>query len=374
MTKKVMIILGTRPEAIKLAPLIRQLKKERIQAIVCTTGQHKEMLEQVMKVFSLTPDVDLALMSHNQSLAGFVARSLDALSNAIQEIDPDFVVVQGDTSTVLSASLAAFYHKKKLLHVEAGLRTDDIYSPFPEEMNRRLTSVLATFHFAPTEKARENLLKQAICESTIAVTGNTAIDALMQTSERIRNGELIPAISDELRSAIAVSKEMVLITGHRRENFGDGFLNICTAIKKSADTHQDCLFVYPVHLNPNVQTVVYEMLKDIPNIMLIPPQSYVEFIYLMMHASVILTDSGGVQEEAPSLKKPILVMRENTERPEGIDAGCSILVGTSVEMITTQITRLLTDRQYYESFSAKENPYGDGNAAERIVALIQKLS
>lgn len=374
MSKKVMIVLGTRPEAIKLAPLIRLLKKEQVDTYVCTTGQHREMLEQVMKVFAITADQDLALMSHNQTLPGFVAKSLDALSEHIRQTNPDYIVVQGDTSTVLSASLAAFYHKKKLLHVEAGLRTADLYSPFPEEMNRRLTSELAFFHFAPTETARQNLLKESISEASIAVTGNTSIDALLQTKERINNGELKPAIAAELIEAINAYSKMVLITGHRRENFGDGFLNICNAIKQSASEHQDCLFIYPVHLNPNVQNVVYEMLNGVPNIRLIPPQSYVEFVYLMMQSTVILTDSGGVQEEAPSLQKPILVMRENTERPEGVEAGCSLLVGTDVETITGEIRKLLTDKQYYQSFTGRENPYGDGRACERIVSIIKSMS
>lgn len=373
--KKIAFVFGTRPEAIKLAPLILRMRKEKsVQTLVCVTGQHKEMLYQVLGAFGIKPDADLDLMSQNQSLAGFFAKSLKAISTYLEETKPDYVIVQGDTSTVLSAAMAAFYNKIKVLHIEAGLRTNDFYSPFPEEMNRRLTTGLSHYHFAPTEPSKANLLKEGIDENTIWVTGNTAIDALLSIKEKLEQKELPIGVEPGIIESLGKYKRMVLITGHRRENFGDGFLNICEAIKRSANANPDCLFIYPVHLNPNVKDVVFELLEDIKNVKLIPPQSYVDFIYLMTHSYLILTDSGGVQEEAPSLNKPILVMRESTERPEGVDAGCSLLVGTSVAKITSSINKLLNDAAYYQSFSTKENPYGDGMASERIIKIIQNLN
>lgn len=372
--KKVSFVFGTRPEAIKLAPLIKLFNQDSsIQTEVCLTGQHREMLQQVLSVFDIKADINLDLMLPDQTLTQFVSRSLVALDNYIRESQPDCIFVQGDTSTVLTAAQAAFYHKKKVFHVEAGLRTGDLYSPFPEEMNRRLTTRLAHHHFAPTETARENLLREGVAQDTITVTGNTAIDSLLTVVGMINSGELMPDLPAALTGSIREYKNMVLITGHRRENFGNGFVNICEAIRELSVQHKDCLFVYPVHLNPNVSNVVHDMLKDIPNIKLIPPQSYVEFIYLMTQAQIILTDSGGVQEEGPSLGKPILVMRENTERPEGVEAGCSKLVGVDKNTIITEVSRLLKDQEYYSSFSVNANPYGDGHAAKYIMEKVLKM-
>lgn len=373
--QKISFIFGTRPEAIKLAPLIRLLKQDPFFKVeVCTTGQHREMLQQVLDIFGIKPDTDLALMVHNQELPDFLARSIAALNKHLEKSKPDYVIVQGDTSTVLAASMSAFYHKIKVLHVEAGLRTADLYSPFPEEMNRRLTSQLSFFHFAPTLTAATNLLNEGIPENKILITGNTSIDAIKYTTQKLEAGELKSSISNDVQEKLGKYSKMILITGHRRENFGDGFINICKAINESAETHKDCLFIYPVHLNPNVHQVVFELLNNTENILLIPPQSYVEFVYLMMKSDIILTDSGGVQEEGPSFHKPILVMRENTERPEGIAAGCSVLVGTSPERITSKITKLLNDKTYYDTFRVAANPYGDGIASDKITAAIRNWS
>ncbi|WP_127128444.1 non-hydrolyzing UDP-N-acetylglucosamine 2-epimerase [Pseudoflavitalea rhizosphaerae] len=370
--QKISFIFGTRPEAIKLAPLIRVLKEDKAFDVeVCTTGQHREMLQQVLDIFEIKPDTDLALMVHNQGLPDFMARSIAALNKHLEESKPDYVIVQGDTSTVLAASMSAFYHKIKVLHVEAGLRTADLYSPFPEEMNRRLTTQLSFFHFAPTPTASTNLVNEGTPGNKILVTGNTSIDAIRYTTGQLEKGQLKPSISVDVQKKMGEYAKMVLITGHRRESFGEGFINICKAIRESAETHKDCLFIYPVHLNPNVQEVVFGLLNNKENILLIPPQSYVEFVYLMMKSDIILTDSGGVQEEGPSFHKPILVMRENTERPEGIAAGCSLLVGTSPERITSEITRLLKDASYYDTFRVAANPYGDGTASQKIAAAIR---
>ncbi|MBX3242558.1 MAG: UDP-N-acetylglucosamine 2-epimerase (non-hydrolyzing) [Chitinophagaceae bacterium] len=370
-------VFGTRPEAIKLAPLIIKLREAKVVNVeVCVTGQHREMLTQVLDVFEITPDVDLKLMSHNQSLPDFLGKSISALHNYLKDSNADYVIVQGDTSTVLSASIAAFYNKRKVLHVEAGLRTTNIYSPFPEEMNRRLTSQLTYHHFVPTGISKQNLLKEGYAEETIMITGNTAIDSLLFVKNKLNEGVLHPAsdVYDIVRESQAQYNGYILITGHRRENFGEGFLNICEAIELSARKHPDYLYIYPVHLNPNVHSIVSEKLGGISNIRLMKPQSYVDFIYLMQHAHVILTDSGGVQEEAPSLQKPILVMRESTERPEGITAGCSKLVGVNVQQIVSEIGRLLSDADYYGSFAVAKNPYGDGNASGRILNFIEQLT
>lgn len=369
-------IFGTRPEAIKLAPLIIKLRElKSVNVEVCVTGQHREMLTQVLDVFEITPDVDLRLMSHDQSLPDFLAKSISALNNYLKNGNADYVIVQGDTSTVLSASLAAFYNKRRVLHVEAGLRTANIYSPFPEEMNRKLTSQLTYHHFVPTETSKQNLLKEGYAEETITITGNTAIDSLLYVKNKLNEGVLRP--NTDVFEVVGESRTQydgyILITGHRRENFGDGFLNICEAIEFSARKHPNYLYVYPVHLNPNVHGVVSEKLSGISNVRLMKPQSYVDFIYLMQNAYVILTDSGGVQEEGPSLQKPILVMRESTERPEGIAAGCSKLVGVNVRQIVSEIERLLSDTDYYRSFAVAENPYGDGNASGRILRFIEQL-
>lgn len=369
-------VFGTRPEAIKLAPLIIKLREVKtVNVEVCVTGQHREMLTQVLDVFGITPDVDLRLMSHDQSLPDFLARSISALHSYLKDSKADHVIVQGDTSTVLAASMAAFYNKRKVLHVEAGLRTTNIYSPFPEEMNRRLTSQLTYHHFVPTEISKQNLLKEGYAEETIMITGNTAIDSLLYVKNKLNEGLLHPAsyVYDIVRESRDQYNGYILITGHRRENFGEGFQNICEAIELSARKHPDYLYIYPVHLNPNVHNIVSEKLSGISNVRLMKPQSYVDFICLMQNAYVILTDSGGVQEEAPSLKKPILVMRESTERPEGITAGCSKLVGVNVRQIVSEIDRLLSDSGYYSSFAVAENPYGDGNASGRILRFIEQL-
>lgn len=372
---KVSFIFGTRPEAIKLAPLIQLcLQNPLITTEVCSTGQHKEMLEQILDLFHIVPDIDLRLMTHDQSLPDFLSNSIKELNNYLLKSKPDFLFVQGDTSTVLAASLAGYFNKIKVIHVEAGLRTESIYSPYPEEMNRRLTTQLAYLHFAPTIRAKNNLLKNGIDGNHIFVTGNTSIDALFKIMKGIETKTIHPAIDNQVLQALDEFEKVVLITGHRRENFGAGFEQICSAIKTLSTLFPGVLFLYPVHLNPNVKDVVYENLSSIENIMLVPPQGYVEFIFLMMRATIILTDSGGVQEEAPSLGKPILVMRESTERPEGIEAGCSVLVGTDKKRIIEEVSRLLIDSQYYGSFNTTINPYGDGYASNRIINHVLELS
>jgi UDP-N-acetylglucosamine 2-epimerase (non-hydrolysing) len=368
---KVSFIFGTRPEAIKLAPLIQLCREQKyITTEVCSTGQHKEMLDQILDLFHIVPDVDLGLMTYNQSLPDFLSNSIKELNNYLIQSKPDLLFVQGDTSSVLAATLAGFYNKIKVFHVEAGLRTESIYSPFPEEMNRRLTSQIASMHFAPTERAKNNLIGNGINESSILVTGNTAIDALLTVKKGLESRQLSPSIDFHVLDVMDHYSTIVLITGHRRENFGEGFKQICNSIKALSIQHPHTLFLYPVHLNPNVKEVVYERLSSLKNVMLIPPQGYVEFIYLMMRAKIILTDSGGVQEEGPSLGKPILVMRDNTERPEGVEAGCSMLVGTDEEKIVGEVSRLLNDQNYYNSFNTNVNPYGDGRASKRILDTV----
>lgn len=371
--KKISVIFGTRPEAIKLCPVIVELKKHpEINCHVCVTGQHRQMLDQVLDVFAITPDVDLNLMQPNQSLAGFTARAIDAIDQHLAVEKPDVVLVQGDTTTVLCGALTAFYHKIPVGHVEAGLRTGNIASPWPEEANRILTTRLARWHFAPTETNRQNLLKEGVFESDIVVTGNTVIDALMLALEKIKAtpptiiglpGESLECLSD---------KRMVLITGHRRENFGQGFEDICHAIAELAFTFPDVHFVYPVHLNPNVQEPTQRILRQhlASNIHLIEPQSYLPFVALMARAHMILTDSGGVQEEAPSLGRPVLVMRDTTERPEAVVAGGVKLVGTSREKIVAETARLLADESFGLAKMQNQNPYGDGRASRRIVKTV----
>jgi len=369
--KKIAVIFGTRPEAIKLAPVILELKRDpSFQCEVCITAQHRVMLDQVLGIFGIVPDVDLDLMEPNQGLASFAAKALIQLDNYMKASKPDMVLVQGDTTTVFTAALAAFYNKIPVGHVEAGLRSGDIYAPFPEEVNRMLASRLTTIHFAPTEGNKQNLLREGVDESSIHVTGNTVIDALMLARDKV---EKEPPLVEGIDEKMLAGKRMILITGHRRESFGKGFENICQAIYRLAREFPDVEFIYPVHLNPNVQEPVKRILgtETTPNIHLIKPLSYLPFVYLMNRSTLILTDSGGIQEEGPSLKKPVLVMRDVTERPEGVDAGVVKLVGTHPEMIVASVSELLNDRVAYDKMIASENPYGDGKAAARIVKLIK---
>lgn len=363
-----LLVFGTRPEAIKMAPIVQacRARPNEIDPIVCVTGQHREMLAQVTDYFGIEHDLDLDLMRPNQSLAGLTARCIERIDEVLAERTPDCVIAQGDTTTVMCASLAAFYRRVPFVHVEAGLRTGDIWSPFPEELNRRVATLTTALHCAPTERSRQNLLREGIADATIHVTGNTVIDALLWAAARER--------TDGGRWAEKYSwlgdRRMLLITGHRRENFGGGFENICRAIAELAGRFPDVAFVYPVHLNPNVQEPVRRILSDRSNIHLLPPAPYPEFVWLMDRSTLILTDSGGVQEEAPSLKKPILVMRDSTERPEALDAGAVELVGTDSSRIVAAVSRLLSDPLEYARRQIECNPYGDGKSAERIVDLV----
>jgi len=372
---KISVIFGTRPEAIKLAPVILALKKvPEIECCVCVTGQHRLMLDQVLEVFKISPDADMNLMQPNQTLGSLTARAMEALDKYLAAEKPDMVLVQGDTTTVFCAALSAFYHKIPVGHVEAGLRTGNLQSPWPEEANRVLATRLASIHFAPTETNRQNLLKEGVAEELIHVTGNTVIDALILGLEKVRqNPPHIPGLPDFLGSSTNIHR-LVLITGHRRENFGNGFENICLAIARLARHFSDVHFVYPVHLNPNVQEPVQRILgtvsskSEFRNIHIIEPLSYLPFVALMDRATLILTDSGGVQEEAPSLGKPVLVMRDTTERPEAVASGTVKLVGTAAEAIYVEAARLLRDPKAYQEMQHAHNPYGDGEAAKRIVA------
>ena len=374
--KKFSIIFGTRPEAIKLCPLILALREhtDAVDCRVCVTGQHREMLRQVLDVFGVVPDTDLQLMQPNQTLGSLTARAIERLDAYFAAEQPDIAVVQGDTTTVLAGALAAFYHKIPVAHVEAGLRTGNMLSQFPEEANRVLTTRLARWHFCPTETSRRNLLKEGVPDGNIQVTGNTVIDALYWALEHTRDKAIpIPGLTEEFVASLSC-KRMVLITGHRRENFGDGFRHICEAIVNLAKQFLDVEFVYPVHLNPNVQQPVHEIVgtANLGNIHLIQPLEYLPFLRLMSKAYLILTDSGGVQEEAPSLGKPVLVMRDTTERPEAIEAGTVRLVGSDREAIVTATKELLTDNKAYKKMANAVNPYGDGNAVPRIVDILLK--
>jgi len=374
--KKISVILGTRPEAIKLCPVILELKKRsEFDCQVCITGQHREMLDQVLPVFGVLPDVDLHLMRPNQTLGGLTARAIEALDGYLTKETPDIVIVQGDTTTVLCAALAAFYHHIPVAHVEAGLRTWNVDAPWPEEANRVLTTRLAKWHFAPTETNRLNLLKEGVPQSNIYVTGNTVIDALFLALEKIK--EHPPCITGLPGGNLACldGKRLVLITGHRRENFGEGFDNICHAIAELAQRFQDVQFIYPVHLNPNVREPVQRILGQhtSKNIYLIEPQPYLPFVALMNQAYLILTDSGGVQEEAPSLGKPVLVMRDTTERPEAVKAGTVRLIGSEANRIVSEVANLLINRKAYETMSHKHNPYGNGVAARMIVKIMSPV-
>ena len=366
---KILTVIGTRPEAIKLAPVVLELKRRPTEflCLVCATGQHRELLDQVLSVFGIVPDHDLDLMSHGQSLAQITARAVEGLDRIIALENPDVVLVQGDTTTAFCGALAAYYQKKKVGHVEAGLRTGNKFAPFPEEINRRLVGALTDYHFAPTDHARAALLSEGVLSSSVFVTGNTVIDALLWVRERVHRE--VPGLPAGLVKAIG-GNQVILVTGHRRESFGDGFENICAAIREVADASPNVLFIYPVHLNPNVQEPVNRILGGHARIRLIEPQAYLPFVWLMDRASIVLTDSGGVQEEAPSLGKPVLVMRETTERPEGIAAGNARLVGVQKEKIAGELLRLLNHPEERLAMAAARNPYGDGHAAGRIAETL----
>ena len=403
--KKVMLVFGTRPEAIKMAPLVKAFTQipEKFETIVCVTGQHREMLDQVLHIFDITPDYDLNIMKQGQDLYDVTSRVLLGMRDVLREAQPDVVLVHGDTTTSTAAALAAFYQQIPVGHVEAGLRTHNIYSPWPEEMNRQITGRIATYNFSPTPLSRQNLLEEKVSEQSITVTGNTVIDALYWVVDKIKRDETLSA---ELKSVLAEagydverlsvngqqstdnrqrSRRLVLITGHRRENFGDGFIQMCTAIRDLAQKYPDVDFVYPMHLNPNVRKPIQEVFVGLDtlsqgkgwgeaaNMFFIEPLEYLSFVYLMEKATLVLTDSGGIQEEAPGLGKPVLVMRDTTERPEALEAGTVKLVGTDYEKIVSEVSRLLDDAAYYDSMSKAVNPYGDGKACERIVDFIKAV-
>lgn len=371
--KKILLVFGTRPEAIKMAPLALQLQQQNdFDCKVCVTGQHREMLDQVLELFQLTPDYDLNLMKQGQSLSDVTAGVLKGLEQVFTQWRPDVVLVHGDTATTFAASLAAYYHKIKVGHVEAGLRTGDLYSPWPEEANRQLTGVLANYHFAPTESAYQNLRKEDVDSVQIVVTGNTVIDALLQVKQKVENDLSLVEKFQQKFTFLDATKKMLLVTGHRRENFGQGFLNICSALASLAEKYPNLQIVYPVHLNPNVQQPVQQLLSDIPNIYLIAPQEYLPFVYLMNRCDLILTDSGGIQEEAPSLGKPVLVMRDTTERPEAVEAGTVKLVGTEIADIVQNVSELLDHDALYQSMSGAHNPYGDGTACQKIIDYLRQ--
>ena len=375
--KKIMLVFGTRPEAIKMAPLVKEFKNkaDRFETVVCVTAQHREMLDQVLELFQITPDYDLDIMQQGQDLYDISSRVLLGMRDVLNFAKPDIVFVHGDTTTSSISALAAFYQQIPVAHIEAGLRTHNIYSPWPEEMNRQITGRIATYHFAPTNISKQNLLLENISEQKIHVTGNTVIDALILVKNKINNDEnLRKSIEDEILlkgyyNISASKRKIVLITGHRRENFGDGFKNICLAIKELTQKFTDVDFVYPMHLNPNVRKPINEIFGDSTNdnVFFIEPLDYLSFVYLMIKCSVVLTDSGGVQEEAPGLGKPVLVMRDTTERPEALEAGTVKLVGTNKEIIINEISKLLLNDSYYLQMSLAQNPYGDGNACKRIV-------
>lgn len=375
--KKVLLVFGTRPEAIKMAPLVKAFEKEHsIVSKVCVTAQHREMLDQVLDIFDITPDYDLNIMKAGQDLYDITANVLLGMKDVLSEFQPDVVLVHGDTTTTSATSLAAFYQKIKVGHVEAGLRTHNIYSPWPEEANRQITGVLSNYHFAPTATSKENLLLENKKEKDIVVTGNTVIDALFLALDKIEKDEtlknrIISTINSQYK--IDENKKLILVTGHRRENFGQGFINICEALKTLAENNPNIDIVYPVHLNPNVQQPVKEILKDVSNIYLIAPLQYESFIYLMKQSYFIITDSVGWQEEAPSLGKPVLVMRDTTERPEALEAGTVKLVGTNPKTIIDEAQNLLEDGEAYQKMSTAHNPYGDGKACERIVNFIKGI-
>lgn len=382
--KRVMLIFGTRPEAIKMAPLVKEFQKnkDKFETTVCVTGQHREMLDQVLSIFEIVPNYDLNIMKQGQDLYDVTARVLTGLRDVLHEAKPDVVLVHGDTTTSTTAALAAFYQQIPVGHVEAGLRTHNIYSPWPEEMNRQITGRIATYHFTPTLLSRQNLLAEGVDEAKITVTGNTVIDALYMVVEKIKNNFKLESQLREVLDKcgynldrLSSGKKLVLITGHRRENFGDGFLSICHAIKDLTEKYPQVDFVYPMHLNPNVRRPIHEVfgqdLSDLGNMFFIEPLEYLSFVYLMEKSTIVLTDSGGIQEEAPGLGKPVLVMRDTTERPEALEAGTVKLVGTDYDMIVSEVSALLDDEKRYEQMSKAVNPYGDGLACGRIVETLR---
>jgi len=370
---KILIVFGTRPEAIKMAPLVNEFKKNRqiFETRVCVTAQHREMLDQVLEFFEISPDYDLDLMKPNQNLYTLTSDIILGLKPILEEFRPDYVFVHGDTTTTMASSIAAFYSGAKVCHIEAGLRTFNKLSPFPEEINRQITGRITDIHFAPTVTSKENLLRENVPENSILMTGNTVIDALLESSERVNT--LVNVEIELLKVELDLTRRIILVTGHRRENHGEGFVNICAALKEIATTNPDVQIVYPVHLNPKVKGPVYEVLGKIPNIRLIEPLSYPSFVWLMKQSTLIITDSGGVQEEAPSLGIPVLVMRNTTERPEAVEAGTVILVGTDKDRIIAECNSLLNDKLRYQEMSTLHNPYGDGKACERIVNHIKEL-
>ena len=382
--KKILLVFGTRPEAIKMAPLVKKLQEypEQFQTIVCVTGQHREMLDQVLRLFDITPEYDLNIMKPNQDLYDITSRILLGMRDVLKEVQPDIVLVHGDTTTSMAAALAAFYQQIPVGHVEAGLRTGNIYSPWPEEMNRLITGRITTHHFSPTPLSKENLLREHVDEKQIIVTGNTVIDALQMMVNKLSvDAELATEVANRISQIgydtkrLDGTKRMVLITGHRRENFGEGFMNICHAIKNLSAKYPNVDFVYPMHLNPNVRKPVLEILGEgAENVFLIEPLDYLPFVYMMQHSTLILTDSGGVQEEVPGLGKPVLVMRDITERPEAVEAGTVLLVGTNREKIEQGVSTLLDDTETYRRMSEAVNPYGDGLACERIITYLKELN
>lgn len=384
--KTILLVFGTRPEAIKMAPLVKEFQKqtEYFKTVVCVTGQHREMLDQVLSIFNIVPDYDLNIMKQGQDLYDVTSRVLLGMRDVLREVSPDVVLVHGDTTTSTAAALAAFYQQIPVGHVEAGLRTHNIYSPWPEEMNRLITSRIATYNFSPTPLSCENLLDEGISKRTILVTGNTVIDALYWVVDKIKNEEnLNRELANELikygydTARLKSGKKMVLITGHRRENFGDGFIHICSAIKHLIEKYPDVDFVYPMHLNPNVRRPIHEVfgedLSRLSNIFFIEPLEYLSFVFLMEKSAIVLTDSGGIQEEAPGLGKPVLVMRDTTERPEALEAGTVKLVGTNYEKIVCEVSMLLDDTSYFKKMSEAINPYGDGKACKKIVDFFKLI-
>lgn len=380
--KKIMLVFGTRPEAIKMAPLVKEFQKfpDKFETVVCVTGQHREMLDQVLHIFEISPDYDLNIMKQGQDLYDVTARVLTGMRDVLKEAKPDVVLVHGDTTTSTAAALAAFYQQIPVGHVEAGLRTYNIYSPWPEEMNRQITGRIATYHFAPTPLSKQNLLAESVQEGNIYVTGNTVIDALYMVVDKIKNDKVLDAeLENLLKQAgydinrLVGGKKLVLITGHRRENFGDGFINMCTAIKDLTKKYPDVDFVYPMHLNPNVRKPIHEVfgenLSNLGNMFFIEPLEYLSFVYLMEKSTIVLTDSGGIQEEAPGLGKPVLVMRDTTERPEALDAGTVRLVGTNYDKIVKEVSALIDNEDCYRQMSQAVNPYGDGKACGRIIEM-----
>ena len=379
--KNMMLVFGTRPEAIKMSPLVKEFQKypEKFETIVCVTGQHREMLDQVLRIFDIQPDYDLNIMKQGQDLYDVTARVLTGMRDVLMETRPDIVLVHGDTTTSTAAALAAFYQQIPVGHIEAGLRTHNIYSPWPEEVNRQITGRIATYHFAPTSLSKDNLLQEGISGEQIIVTGNTVIDALYMVVEKIKNDGILSCELEKVLKAsgydisrLSDGRKLVLITGHRRENFGDGFISMCKAIKSLSEKYPEVDFVYPMHLNPNVRKPIHEVFGESQraNLFFIEPLEYLSFVYLMEKSAIVLTDSGGIQEEAPGLGKPVLVMRDTTERPEALEAGTVKLVGTDYDKIVNEVSGLLDSQEYYEKMSKAINPYGDGKACSRIVKAL----